>query len=381
MATCTICYVCLDDKADRLKDTTELLSSQAEGLGIIPIEPVAFEQQIEALERSSAGKTLHGLIIDLRLDESPNQAGERIHYSAQSLAQHLRTLMSQQRLPPFPIILWTVNEGNLERLYKPDRTSYDLFDAVYWKAKVDKKTKQVADELVSLVKGYQVIAAALKKKETSIGKILDAPTDASFDSRILAEFRETQPVHVYARFILRELVQHPGPLIDRETLLARLGVSENSEDLQKVLQILTKKAKYSGPFSDAWPRWWWPIVETWWKDVAKTDKPIISLQAEARVASLSKALKLRNLGVAQRIAAGYRTFFSTICVALRRPLDPIDGFVVATHPLRPWQDRLYVSAKAALAPGESNFTGELEAGEKERLKVMRLQLRHEREES
>src|SRR5258708_3912557 len=276
MTACTICYVCLDDKASQVRDTAELLESQVEGLGITPLEPVPFEREIEALEKSIADKELNGLIIDLRLDESPNEAGERVQYSAQSLAQHLRTLMAQQRLKPFPIILWTVNESNLVQLYKPDKTSYDLFDAVYWKAKVDKKTKQVADELVSLVRGYEAIASALKKKNTSVGQILDAPTDNQFDSRILAEFKETQPVHVYARFILHELVQHPGPLIDEDTLLARLGVSEHSEDIQKILRALVK-AKYNGPFSDAWPRWWWPAVERWWKDTSKAQRPLTSL--------------------------------------------------------------------------------------------------------
>jgi hypothetical protein len=380
MAECSICYVCLDDKARQVQATVDLLAAQAKGLAITPVEPIAFERQIEALEKSSVNKQLDGLIIDLRLDESPNKTGERIQYSAQSLAQQLRTSMAQGRLQPFPIILWTVNESNLLRLYKPDRTSYDLFDAVYWKAKVDKNTTDVANKLVSLARGYQAIAAAIKKGNASIIGILDAPIEDIFDSRILVEFKETQPVHVYARFILHELVHHPGPLIDKETLLARLGISEKSKDLDKLLKMLTKKAIYKGPFSEAWPRWWWPAVEAWWKEVSDTEKPVTSLQAEERVAILSKSLKLRQLEVAKRIATGYRTFFSTICQALRQPLDPIDGFVVASGPLRSWQDRLYVSIKAALAPGESNFTGELDPAEKERLKIMRLQLRHRREE-
>jgi hypothetical protein len=375
-----IFYVCLDDKASDVEHTTRSLERHTRTLKISTLHPAMFEKQIGALRNCSRQDKLDGLIIDLRLDESPNAAGERVTYSAQSVAQQLRTLMAQDKLDDFPIVLWTIDLRNLERFYKPDRTSYDLFDHILSKRDAQRDEVTVGQQLVSLVLGYRAILESLGSRSPTerLRQMLNVPSTFELDSRIFAEFTGKQSAHIYARFILHEMIKHPGPLVDEELLFARLGVDIHSKDKNELLGILTKRAVYEGPFSDAWRRWWWPLVEAWWKTLSSNVAPMISLPAEERVAIIVKRLDL-VLTPAKRIDAGYRTFYSTVCQALHKPLDPIDGFVIATRPLRPWQDRLYVSAKAAVSPGKTGFKGELDPSEKERLQVLRTEQRKTRE--
>ena len=68
------------------------------------------------------------------------------------------------------------------------------------------------------------------------------------------------PIFQYSRFIINELLQKSGPLIDDKILAARLGVDINSsKDWNNLLKKLNN-TKYSGVYSDVWKRWWFIIL-------------------------------------------------------------------------------------------------------------------------
>lgn len=369
-------YLCIDDKVDLVENTLKRLERQSEELEITPMHPQVFEQQIAELQKERKDHELDGLLLDLRLDESAPTGEQRVSYGAQSLAQQLRTLMSEGRLSGFPIALWSI-DSKFVRSYKPDITSHDLFDLVLDKDEVEEEAETTIVQLVSLARGYREIGDWLGTKPQSANSfenLLHLPDGAALDPRVGADFVKASarvPAHAYALFILRDLIRDPGPLIDRRILCARLGVDAEGPHTDKLLDKLRTVAAYSGPFADAWPRWCWSAVETWWRGLREGQKPLTSLRAEERVEILRKTLRLSSLRAAKPILSDYQTYFSTICQALKEPLDPINGFVIVSPRPQPWKDRLYVSAQAALNPGKSRFHGKLDPLEAERLKASR----------
>jgi hypothetical protein len=295
-----------------------------------------------------------------------------VDYKAQQLASDLRTKMAEKSISDFPIVLWSITQ-KLTRSYDRDVMSHDLFDWVLDKEKLLGKEGETGDLLASLAMGYIAIGQERQNSEFWT-KLLSVPSAISLDPRVGESYSSSSksfPIHVLAQFILKNLVFRSGPLVDFSTLCARLGVTEDSMHDSKLLKLLSATASYRGPFSAAWPRWWWAAVEKWWRASAAGSRPVLSLDASDRVKVMSQAVKLKGLAPAKPILASYSSRFTTICQCLRQPLDPIDGFMLTSAGLEPWHDRLYVSSQVALEPRRHRFAGQLDAKEAERLKTLK----------
>ena len=60
---------------------------------------------------------------------------------------------------------------------------------------------------------------------------------------------------------------------------------------------------------------------------------------------------MKNLKPAPPIEEGYQNSYSTVCIAIEKPLDTFNGFLAVKAGMteeHPWQDRMYVSTRAAL---------------------------------
>ena len=305
------------------------------------------------------------MILDFRLDEL-------VDYKAQNLATELRSLMAEAKVRDFPIVLWSISQ-KFARSYDKDLTSHDLFDLVIDKDNLHPSVKvaEAALQLVSLAKGFELVAN--QSRGTDFWKLLlKIPKNGLLDPRIgqnLDTSLRKSPTHLIARFILKRIVQHPGPLIDKRTLCARLGIEEGSLK-GKLLEKLNQLAAYKGPFSEAWPRWWWSVVEKWCRKLDTNRSSVLSLTATERVEQLRKA-GYKGVQAAPPMVAGYSTRFTTVCQHLRQPLDAIDGFMLKADGLESWQDRLYVSRKVVLRPGHYRFKQQLDNLETERAKAAR----------
>jgi hypothetical protein len=216
--------------------------------------------------------------------------------------------------------------------------------------------KTIAFKLVSLVAGYKQIAKVKtehRKSKDQLFRFLGFNNEIDFlDPRIAASFATREgpvPVHEYARFLIFDLLEPDGPLIDERILAARLGVDpDSSHDFDELKDSHFKQAKYKGPFSSGWPRWWAYLVEDKWLTLKGNTSPLRRMPASDRVAILKKAFALKKLVVAKPIQEGYSQRFWTVCRATGLPLDPLDGLIVQTKNSRVWQDKPYVSMKAAL---------------------------------
>lgn len=345
-------FLCIDDQQDSSVDD---LLQNLENNGPVTFvrrTPQGLDQQIPAIAefvQNAKGEAI-GLLIDLRLDVDPDSNGNRVAYRGPTLAQEIRTRMTEGEIPSFPIILWSVNR-KFRQSYFGDETSHDLFDEVFGKdEEVLAAPGDVARKMASLAWGYSSLLGLTENDALAclgLEGVGDNPVYARFVSEYL-EIVRSKGKHEIAHLVLKELIGAEGLLINESMLAARLGVDMGTSDAAWAkLKDALKEAAYRGPFHEGWPRWWWYQIEDWWATIFEGKVDLKRLRAAERVERLNAVLD-GDLTPAEPIEASYSTRYSTLCVATGRPLDPIDGFRVARRSPRAWHDALYVSVYGAL---------------------------------
>lgn len=341
-------YIYLDDESDEIIGPHIDRVRSHGNIEIKLIHPASVGMDIDKLIKIM--EDFDGLILDWRLDIFKwDENDRRFLLRAASLAQELRTRATENLIRDIPIVLWST-EDKLEQSYYGDNTSQDLFDYVYKKELVSDYSSQIHGEMISLSRGYNQITEIITKDKNSLSTVLQTNTE-SLDIRLVDRFKNKKiPTHRYAKFILRELIERPGILIEEKLLAARLGIDvEKSSDWEKLLGLFPPESKYSGPFSDSWPRWWSNIIEKeWWKSLNKEFPPLSSLPAQERIRILREVTGFNDLVAAIPINDSYGTKFYTLCEYYQKPLDPIDGIIIEEDDPSPWQNRRYLSLDAAL---------------------------------
>lgn len=302
----------------------------------------SWEEQMDFLKEKE--KDYNGLILDLKLDDLPNENDKRANFRGTSLAQEIRTRQKEGDLKSFPIVLFSANDKTQQALEKSGK---DLFDILIDKSKLDDITfPSLSLQLIDLSKGYNTLSDfSLVVKDV-------LKTDASFiDSRFICEFDETKksPVHIQSRFLITEFMTKQGLLIDEDVLAARLGIDKSkSDDWGKLLENLSS-TKYTGVFCNGWPRWWMHLVDQWWKETIKANTFLRSTPAKDKVDRIKQITQLPHLVKAERIDKAISDEFWTVCKGYNRPLDPVDGLLIQGQDnLYSWQEPEYVSIDAAL---------------------------------
>ncbi|HEV2881371.1 MAG TPA: hypothetical protein VGX24_08865 [Pyrinomonadaceae bacterium] len=349
-------YIYLDDERPETVRSFIDAIKHHEDLEIELHSPKPYRKQISMLTQDD----FDGLILDLRLDlrvDWENEDGERADYRATTLAQEIRTRATEGNFRECPLVLWSTDQ-RLKLSYNRDDTSHDLFDLKCVKSDFldDNIASRVAHRLVSLSSGYKQIIeirSSSRRSKFQFYKFLGFQEEPSFiDPRILSRFEHQEgpiPAHEYARFIVNDLLDPPGALINEEILAARLGIDvQASSDFPKLKERFLKVARYIGPFSDGWPRWWSYLLEEWWRGLESSVPPLRTISASERVSILKKVTKLKKLISAKPMMNGYSDRFWTICQVTKKPLDPKDGFTLQVPDFKLWQDKPYVSLEAAL---------------------------------
>lgn len=362
-------YLYLDDEdVQQTKDIIELLMSECENLEVVWVEPKSFGDEIKRLK----SEEYDGLIFDLRLDQKSHA-----EYRAFTLAQEIRTRATEGSMKDIPIVVCSTDK-KLKVSYNKDSSGQDLFDRKYLKTDdLVENSEIVAKELYSLAKGYIAIRDTRSKFKGNSAQKLDKflslkESDVEFlDSRFLDYFGNKKghlPIHEYARFFLGELILKPGLLIDENVLCARMGISKESQDYALLLDKL-KPYKYQGPFSDFWKRWWWPLVNNWFKSKAKEN--ISFLNADERVQLIKSITKLEHIEPEKPLDKNHSSKFWTICQLYKKPLDPFsDGVVLEdNNELLPWQEKKYISLKASIDLDSKVLGLNPDPVEKERIKA------------
>ncbi|MBI5298232.1 MAG: hypothetical protein HY869_22365 [Chloroflexi bacterium] len=342
-------YLYLDDEeATTIKPYRDMVVEHSKNLKIDIEHPATFQNYSALIKRL---QEYQGLILDWRLDEISSKIDKKkADFRAATLAQEIRTRETENKIQPMPIVVWS-QENRLKRSYQGDFTSHDLFNVVYKKEDVVDEPDVVHDQLIALALGYQYIDKFKSaKRKFDLSELLKAKEHYYVDIRVQEYFSSTaRTVHEIARFILQDLLRRPGLLIDELRLASRLGINQDaSKDWSKILGLI-KEYKYSGPFGEAWERWWaFGVEKEWWIPTSGQNSPISLLNAKERVEIIKKKTGFRNLMVAEPIYPKYHTRFYTICEYTKKPLDPIDGVIIAEKEPQPWQERRYISLDTAL---------------------------------
>lgn len=374
-------YLCIDDQPEQyIKPMLDRLAGTNGDLSFHRMQPRKLEEQLAYVKDLERASEVFGLLLDLRLDEEFDENGEKVFYRGPTLAQELRSRMSDGEICSFPIVLWSMND-KIVHSYSPDSSSHDLFDAVYAKDDGQYQLEDgcVSSELVSLARGYQSLRGLLKKggvKVSGAVEILDLQSSERelLDPRLMSCFHNVSVFSAAARVL--SLLKTDGVLIGEGLLAAKLGVDIlNSGKYWGVLKEHLKGSKYGGVFSDGWERWWAHRVDSFGLEVLQLKTSLRRLDARDRVAALNEKLGI-GLIPAEPICTQYSTKYTTVCFATKRPLDSSDGFKILSHEQDSWHDSRYVSAYAVLERINKD-TWHLDPLELERYKGLKEKLKNE----
>lgn len=352
-------YIYIDDFDDQ---SVQAIKDGLSDTGIIDVKFLQareFTSQITSFENDLG--QFDGIILDLRLD---GNASLNIKYTANSLAQELRSRSAaNEGIKDTPLILCSTDK-KIQDFYDKDQTSHDLFDYSFLKEAAP-DWDVIATKLQAISDGYKKIEET--RKDLSL--IFEREVGELEDDRILGKFVDKEsnfPIHEYALYIINELLNKPGPLINSQLLAARLGIDiEKSNDWDALLKQVFSKQKYTGVFSSAWERWWSDLVIKRFRGL--TGKRLASLNAEERVELLKKESALSNLVAAKPIDKSVSSNFWTICEYFKKPLDPLEGFkMLYKEEPKPWQDYRYLSFEAA-----AERRGRIHPTENEKLEMLK----------
>ena len=213
-------YLYLDDEQlTTVEPYRDIVVGSSKELSIDIEHPGDFADYTELIEKIKT-KKYQGLILDWRLDDVSSKKTKRKAVSrAAALAQEIRTRESEKKMLSLPIVIWS-QENRLKNSYKSDFTSHDLFNSVYKKEEIVDNADKIHNELVSLALGYKKITKfRTENRNLNLGALLNSK-DNYIDIRIQEYFSTNiQTVHQTAGFIIRELLERPGLLIDERLLL------------------------------------------------------------------------------------------------------------------------------------------------------------------
>ncbi len=309
---------------------------KSEDFRIVSFKPVVkIDEIIEKITEENPDIVL----MDYKLTE-----GSELSYcDAPTIASTLRSKYNDG-IEERPIVLISTLD-NIVNLYRKDYTSHDLFDYAISKEKALENPERFRKKCLSFLNSYTNI----KQYNFDLDQILGLGGDANLiHSRIRIHLnKDIKSVYEYSRFIFEHLIRCSGLLIGEDILSARLGISKDSSDWEKLKEQLSN-CKYNGIFSDVYNRWWMSKIDFWWLEIIKGKHTLRHYNAEERTSILKEKLKL-DLNIVVPSNKNLSTNYWTICKHTKLPLDPFDGIELLEEEFKPWQDKDYVSIDGYLA--------------------------------
>jgi hypothetical protein len=326
-----------------IADLNSIGKDDAHSVGLIEVffkVAQAWDKEVELLQ----SEQYDGLLLDWKL-------GTIVKYDAEALASHVRTLISTGTIQKdIPLLLCSATK-HFKTIFARDQSSHNLFLSIHTKLEIANNAAQIAIEMNDLAEAFKQIQLTTFKKEA----LLLVPEKIRIDLRLEGEITallENKIPHNLVQFILLEVINKPGPLINENILAARLGIDrDKSEDWPNLLTQHLSAFTYNGILSNGWKRWWAEGLEQWWESEISTSS-LRSKSAKQRVKLLIEKTGLKNLVHAEKDKFCFGTEFWTVCIATNRPLDPIDGLrIIPKTPILPWQEEQFISPHGLLENG------------------------------
>lgn len=324
---------------------------------------------------SSEFKQYDGLILDLNLEEMPNEAQIHSLYKGSSLAQEIRNLSKASEIKEIPIILLSATI-NLEKYF--DKTNEDLFDLIISRDKLSEVFISTRQKLVSLCEGYKLIEIC--KSDFNFSNLFGHEMNLE-DIRFMGEIKSVfeYPIHTVSNFIIKNLLERSGILISEEILATRLGIDiQKSDDWQMILSEL-KDCQYKGVYCNGWIRWWMNSIDIWWDANIGFERSLRSIKATDKVEILKNKYQTTKLVSLEKTDKSKSENFWTNCIGSEVPIDSIDGLLIANQDnFFPWQDRCYISINEALKPSNKEKWKKISPSEEFKLEQLKKRFPNER---
>lgn len=278
-----------------------------------------------------------GFLLDLKLNGTgPNNT----KFSATSLAQWLRSYAVEDDKPHKPIVLLS-NDLQCAH-YSADVTSHDLFDIVIERT-VDLPWEPFAIQLAILAETYCTLN---DNKERNLQSIFQyGNIDATVT--MLAPFVKADLFDVsrFSMFVLHDLFDHSGYLIDEPVLAARLGVDKekSGRDWESFRDTHFSEVQYKGAF--------WELKRLYWsKEVINVFKKMTGGKSPASMSGLQRIDAMRSMVNEAKNLVAYQpeghcksVYYWTVDVVTKKPLDASEGYMVQEETgLKAWQEPRYV---------------------------------------
>jgi len=251
-------------------------------------------------------------------------------YKATPLAQQLRDYTFENVGKDFPIIL--LSHENKITGYDDDITAHNLFDYRLTKQEVAEHPEDRQKIILSLVKGYQRMIKNWTKKSERWATFfaLNKAERVVVAYQAIRELDKLKAPHQVAQHILRYVIKRQGILLDKDNVLAQLGVTKAGNDIEPLFaRLKTDKVIYSGVFSEGWTRWWRHRLWDWEKQVC--DEALGNLTAKERVACLNEKLELNLSPAESRWQEHTDALFAFACDSCHQPTEQQYSVIAYDH--------------------------------------------------
>jgi len=240
-------------------------------------------------------------------------------YKAEPLAQLLRSYSSENVAKDFPIIL--VSHKDEITGFLNNVTAHNLFDCRFTKQEVTDNPEN-RQKMLSLVKGYERMIKKWTKKSERWATFfaLNKEERVVVAYQAIRELDKLKAPHQVAQQILRYVIGRQGILLDKDNVLARLGVAKAGNDIEPLFARFKKdKVIYSGVFSEGWTRWWRHRLQDWEEQFC--GESLGNLTARERVVCLNEKLGLKLSPVKSRWQSHTDALFAFACDSCHQPTE------------------------------------------------------------
>ena len=305
-------------------------------IDVVVLKDNRYFEVLTELLKSNWNQT-DGFLLDLKLNGTgPNNT----KFSATSLAQWIRSYAVEEDKPHKPIVLLS-NDLQCAH-YTDDVTSHDLFDIVIERT-VDLPWEPFAIQLDILAETYCSLNA---DKEKNLHNIFQKDfIDSSVT--MLAPFVKSDSFNVsrFAMFVLHDLFEHSGCLIDESVLAARLGIDKvkSGKEWEKFRDIHFSSVQYTGVFAQLKRLYWNKEAINIFKKMTGGKSPA-SMTGPQRVEAIKAAVsEAQNLVAYLPEGHCKSVYYWTVDEVTKKPLDASEGYIIQEeNGLKAWQEPRYV---------------------------------------
>jgi len=244
----------VDDNPEHRKSFERLKSDSLICTAISPPTPDSLADKI--LQPIKNGD-VDVVLLDFRLDENASPHRDPAPYRGGTPAAAIK-----EGSPSTPVVLVTSSAYFRDYIENNPHIG-SLFDHSLSKSNISKPKDRIAAiaTIIDLVRGFRKIqdtangrsaSSILPELLTNTLELQGEELELALDCLGGTSFKSTADV---ADWILKNILKYPGPLLDENEARVRLGLTGKSFSNSSVQRWLVP-SKYSGVFSEIFPRWW-----------------------------------------------------------------------------------------------------------------------------